>query len=916
MDDHLTDIGCAVDEKELLSSSSGVVADNVKQATIIPKKRKAQTIENAEEKKEDITKNVSSSIDKEKALNISDKKNVWNKNLENEKDRMGRRSLPVYQYKNDICNLVRDNDVVLVTAETGSGKSTQIPAYIMEGNCLPEGYPSNNKLGKSICVTQPRRVAAITVAKRVSEELNRPHGTVVGHRVRFDDTTNMGGNTTRIVYATDGMLLREATVDPLLSQYGVVVLDEAHERSLQTDVLFGVVKRALIARTTIENKRSEQNSAISNNIEVKDECHLDTNTTKVDKDQLIRENMKKYAQKIKLPPLKVVVMSATLQTQVFEDYFPGAKTIKIPGRQYPVQVLYADKPQDDYVDAALSTALQIHYFENDGDILVFLPGQEEIEDLSSLLRKRLKEHGELLSKKLTSIGYNDKENTDNSISTESKYDTNIHTNDIVQSIKGIGPDIHNATTGTIINGVMICTLYAALPPEVQMLAFRPKPQGCKRKIIVATNIAETSVTLDGVRFVVDTGKCKIRSYNGSTGMESLTVADVSKAQASQRTGRAGRVSAGLCFRLYTEDGFDTLDDEAIPEIRRANLAQVVLQLKGMGVHDPRSFDFLTPPDTVGLARAFERLYALGALDGEMNLTDYGKKMAKLPLDPTFAHFLLSSVKFGCTVEALTAVSMLSSENIFYRPGDGRGDGNQIKSQTAAKAAAAHRRFAIHEGDLPTLVAVFNAWKREAVYVPPGAGGKSARKRLRKKLQKQQQHQSSHSSSQTKHRKIMSHSEWCSRNFISGRALVRALEVRKQLSEICSRNEERNGLGMNMNLSCKDDPIPLLKCACAGLFLQVASRIQSTTDVDKKKGRDRGNSGIIHSGRGRYKTMVGGKEISIHPTSTMFGRHPAPKCVVYTELVVTSKTYIRGVTQIKEDWLHDLVPKFFNRANKS
>ena len=488
---------------------------------------------------------------------------------------------------------------------------------------------------------------------------------------------------------------------------------------------------------------------------------------------------------------------------------------------------------------------------------MFLPGQEEIEDLASLLKKHLNEDEELIQ--------------------------SMSSGDIVQSLRGIGTDIVSGSNAAIVNGVLICVLYAALPPEAQMFAFQPKPEGCTRKIILATNIAETSVTLDGIRYVVDCGKHKTRDFSGTTGMESLSIHDVSKAQAAQRKGRAGRVSSGVCFRLYSEDAFDSLADATVPEILRVNLAQVVLQLKGMGVHDPRTFDLLTVPSEQSLLKAFELLFALGAIDTEMKLTDQGKRLAKLPLDPVFGHLLLQSPKYGCTSEMLTVVSMLSAENIFYRPG---GD---AEGGVSAKAAAAHRRFASHEGDLPTLLNVYKAWRSEAIYVPVGS---------RKALKKRHKAQSGG--------KLL-HGEWCTRNFISGRALSRAFDVRNQLADICRRDVSKNGLGMDVLQSCGPDMTTFLKCVCAGLFLQVASRIKATVEVDA-----RGRSGMLGPSRGRYRTKIGSQEVSIHPTSSMFGRNPAPKCVVYTELLTTKKTYIRGVTQVREDWLVEVAPRFFKQ----
>jgi HrpA-like RNA helicase len=804
-----------------------------------------------------------------------------------------RQELPVYKYKTEILEMISKNNVLLVTAETGSGKSTQIPAYLDEaklhrrignsssiiGGCVNRNNVHHPMIGNTVCVTQPRRVAAMTVARRVAEERGCVVGTAVGYRVRFDDCSSP--TKTRILYVTDGMLLREAMTDPLLTRYHIVVLDEAHERSLQTDILFGVVRRAMKARN---NEQTNQDTS-----EGEKDGSAATDETP---DERIQRLLKKKAMKLDLPPLKVVVMSATLQIETFRTFFPSAATMQIPGRLHPVQIAYAKESQEDFVDSALAAALQIHFDTTDddyGDILIFLPGQEEIEDLHQLLKRHLTDQfqGVLIP---GSGAEGQKRN---------------RSADIVQNVQGLGTNITNGNSSasgtntggaaTIVNDVMICVLYAALPPEAQMLAFAPKPKGCRRKIILSTTIAETSVTLEGIRYVIDCGKHKTREFSSTTGMESLTVQDISQAQASQRAGRAGRVSAGICLRLYTEDAFESLSKVTTPEISRVNLAQVILMLKGMGVHDPNSFDYLTRPSVESLKQATKLLYALGALNEQLELTGHGKRMAKLPVDPVYAHLLLQGPKYGCTHEMLTAVAMLSAENVLYRPGGtGGGEDGVGGSSLAQKAHQAHRRFYSYEGDIPTLLAVYQAWRREAMYDATTSGTKQQR---------------NHSKKQTGER--ISHGQWCARNFISGRALARAFNVRQQLSSICGKSAEKGGLGMDINVTCKDDRVAFLKCACAGLFLQAASRV-STSESTGGDQNGRGNSGRLGTSRGKYKTKITGDDVSIHPTSSLFMRNPAPRTVVYTELLVTKRTYIRGVTQIKEEWLPEVAPHFYGK----
>jgi HrpA-like RNA helicase len=387
-----------------------------------------------------------------------------------------REQLPVNQQKETIVNAVKENRAIILVGETGSGKTTQIPQLL---------YNCPQFKGKKIVITQPRRVAAISLSKRVSEEMDSKLGSTVGYTIRFEDCTSAD---TKIKFATDGMLLRELLSDSQLSQYGVIILDEAHERTLRTDILFGAVKGIL------KNRKD----------------------------------------------LKVVVMSATLNAKAFSEYFDNAPVITIPGRQFPVTTYFAAKKQSDYLDAVLSSVSQIHHKEPAGDILVFLTGQDEIENVEKLIHERAK-------------------NLDPS---EMK--------------------------------LLVCPIFASLPTSQQTKVFEPTPPNT-RKVVLSTNIAETSITISGIRYVVDTGMVKVRGFNHKTGIETLKVSPVSKASANQRAGRAGREAAGFCYRLYTEALFRELEEETEPEITRCNLASVILLLKASGIDDIVGFDFMDKP---------------------------------------------------------------------------------------------------------------------------------------------------------------------------------------------------------------------------------------------------------------------------------------------------------------------------------
>ncbi|KAG8063614.1 hypothetical protein GUJ93_ZPchr0003g17107 [Zizania palustris] len=460
-----------------------------------------------------------------------------------------RRTLPVWQQKDEFLTALRENQTLILVGETGSGKTTQIPQFVLEAEGL-----SNRSM---VACTQPRRVAAMSVSRRVAEEMDVTIGEEVGYSIRFEDCSS---HKTVLKYLTDGMLLREAMADPLLERYKVIVLDEAHERTLATDVLFGLLKEVLKNR----------------------------------------------------PDLKLVVMSATLEAEKFQTYFSGAPLMKVPGRLHPVEIFYTQEPERDYLEAAIRTVVQIHMCEPAGDILVFLTGEEEIEDACRKINKEVNNSGDQ-----------------------------------------VGP-------------VKVVPLYSTLPPAMQQKIFEPAPAPLKeggppgRKIVVSTNIAETSLTIDGIVYVIDPGFSKQKVYNPRIRVESLLVSPISKASAHQRAGRAGRTQPGKCFRLYTEKSFnDDLQPQTYPEILRSNLANTVLTLKKLGIDDLVHFDFMDPPAPETLMRALEVLNYLGALDDEGNLTTLGETMSEFPLDPQMSKMLVVSPKYNCSNEILSISAMLS-----------------------------------------------------------------------------------------------------------------------------------------------------------------------------------------------------------------------------------------------------------------
>uniref|UniRef100_A0A0B7BJK1 RNA helicase n=1 Tax=Arion vulgaris TaxID=1028688 RepID=A0A0B7BJK1_9EUPU len=442
-----------------------------------------------------------------------------------------RRALPIYPARQKIIAEIRRLPSAIVIGETGSGKTTQIPQYLLEAGV---------NQGAVIAITQPRRVAAISVAQRVAQERNTVVGHIVGYCVRFEDVTSPA---TKLKFMSDGMLLREAILDPTLTRYSVVILDEAHERTVHTDVLFGVVKAAQRRRL-------------------------------------------KTGQKL----LKIIVMSATMDVDHFSEYFNKAPVLYLEGRQYPIQVMYTKEQQSDYLFASLVTFFQIHKEAPAGeDVLIFLTGQEEIESA-------------------------------------------------VRTIRDLARDLHDVPK------LLVLPLYAALPSQVQIRVFAKTPQGC-RKVVVATNIAETSITIQGIKYVIDCGMVKARVYNPHSGLDLLKVVTASKAQVLQRTGRSGREAPGVCYRLFTESEFNKLSPNTVPEIQRCNLSSVVLQLMALGISDVLTFDFMDKPSPESIKAALEELVLLGALERQeksdiLKLTPLGKQMAAFPLDPRFANYSL------------------------------------------------------------------------------------------------------------------------------------------------------------------------------------------------------------------------------------------------------------------------------------
>lgn len=636
-------------------------------------------------------------------------------------------SLPVFKYRSEFLKIVEENQVVIIVGETGSGKTTQLPQYLHEA-----GYSKDSVTGKAkiIACTQPRRVAAMSVAKRVAQEMNVPLGNEVGYTIRFEDNTN---ENTIIKYMTDGMLLREFLTNPELDKYSCIMIDEAHERTLSTEIILSLLKDIILHR----------------------------------KD------------------LKLLIASATINADKFSAFFNSAPIFSIPGRRFPVDIHYTKNPEANYVQAAITTIFQIHTTQElPGDILVFLTGQDEIELMELSLQEAISE------------------------------------------LK-------------LQNQLIVNSIYANLPAELQAKIFEPTPPN-SRKIILATNIAETSITIDGIKYVIDPGYVKQNVYNPVTGMESLVVVPCSRASANQRAGRAGRLGPGKCFRMYTKWSFyNELDLNPVPEILRVNLTGVVLLLLSLGVNDLLHFDFMDPPSTDSIIKSLELLYSLGALNSKGQLTKTGRLMVLFPLDAMFSKSLITSLKLGVLEDALSILSMLSeSGNLFYRPKE--------KREQADKTREA---FFHESGDHLTLLNIYETWVSSGYSV-----------------------------------------QWCEDNFVQYKTLKRVRDIRTQLSSLCLKV----GFDTSSMVEGKSDKSEVILRALVSGFFPNVVRLSKMGDC--------------------YRKLKRNQPLFLHPSSAMHKVKPPPKLLMYHELVLTSREFMRNVTKVKPEWIKEFGLHYFNKKD--
>ncbi|KAI9727235.1 MAG: hypothetical protein M1828_006854 [Chrysothrix sp. TS-e1954] len=634
-----------------------------------------------------------------------------------------RKRLPVYAYREEFLAAVKQYKQLIIVGETGSGKTTQLPQYLLASG-------DHTK----IAITQPRRVAAMSVAKRVSDEMGVRLGNEVGYSIRFEEKA---GDKTRIHYMTDGHLLKAMQTDPELSEYSAIMIDEAHERSLNTDILLGLLK-------DLARFRSD---------------------------------------------LSLIISSATLDAQKFASFYDNCPIFNIPGRAFKVDHYYSPQPESNYVAAALTTVFQIHVSQPlpapdvpGGDILVFLTGQDEIESMAESLTETAKRLGKQ------------------------------------------APEL------------IIAPIFASMDSAMQSKIFATTPHGC-RKVVIATNIAETSITIEGISYVVDCGYQKNNHFSPKTRMSSLVIEPCSRAAANQRAGRAGRSREGHCFRLFTKHAMmSEMDPSTTPEILRTNIVGVVLSLKALGINDLLQFDFLDSPDPQSIISALEELYALGCLSDQGQLTRVGRQCAELPLQAVESRALIASGELGCSDEVITILSMLGQTSaLFLKPKEAR-----------IHADSAHRRFApgrvaIEGGDHIQLLRIYNEWA-ESDYSPI----------------------------------------WAKENFLQIRQLQVARDIRDQLVKMCDRIEVPV-------TSCGPSDIPkILRALTAGFFMNAATM-----------------------SRDAYRTVKQNMGVALHPTSVL--REEKPRWLVFSEIMLTSKEFMRNCFPIDPAWLQEVAPHFWKQG---
>ena len=665
-------------------------------------------------------------------------------------------TLPVHEKLEEIKKAVAENQVTIICGETGSGKTTQLPKI-----CLELGRGAAGLIGH----TQPRRLAARSVAERIAEELKSEIGSAVGYKVRFTDHTSRDAC---VKLMTDGILLAETQTDRYLAAYDTIIIDEAHERSLNIDFLLGYLKQLLPRR----------------------------------------------------PDLKVIITSATIDAERFSQHFNGAPVLEVSGRTYPVEILYrplTSKDEDDaeveLTDAIVDAADELAR-HGEGDILVFLPGEREIREAAEALRK-------------STLRRNDE----------------------------------------------ILPLFARLSHAEQHKIFHPT--GAKRRIVLATNVAETSLTVPGIKYVIDTGLARVKRYSARAKVEQLHVEKISQAAARQRSGRCGRVSAGVCIRLFSEEDFNSRTEFTDPEIVRSNLAAVILRMAALKLGDVAAFPFLEMPDSRYINDGFQVLLELGAVNEHNGLTKLGEQMARLPIDPKIARILLAAKKHDCMAEILVIASALSIQDPRERP---------LEARDAA--AKAHERFTDKQSDFLAYLNIWDSFQRER---DKGLSNKQlvqwCRQYFLSHLRMREWRELHHQLAQTAIEMGLTTKE---------AAFRRPPEVRQLTSSENAGDQDLSAKLKQKQLDKKQHRAQIRAAKEAG-YEQIHRAL--LTGLIANVG--------MKSPDGNDYTGARGSRFHLFPASALF--KAKPKWVMAAELVETTKLYARDVAAIQPEWIEQEAP---------
>jgi ATP-dependent RNA helicase DHR2 len=752
-----------------------------------------------------------------------------------------RKLLPIWSKKSDIRWALRNNDVLLLNGETGSGKSTQTPQFLhTEPWCKKQtvtiksenGRDAEVSVGGIIAVTEPRRVAAMTLAGRVAREmgssLKKAEPGLVGYAVRFDSILPKG---MKIKFLTEGMLLQEMIRDPHLRQYSAVIVDEIHERSTDVDLIAGFLRqlihgdkkgrggiplKVVVMSATLdlggleaffakpETRPKYKPGRNHGDILASHLLERDSGGASASKESPDHQSRRSSADtfsswdginssddgKVQPADNKAVlngINTAKLTPGGIESGIPEGDIAKngvaveyVQGRQYDVKVFYEVTPSLDYLQNMLQTILKLHTTEPlPGDILAFLTGQEEIETLKS----QLEHYAGMLVKTVPRM--------------------------------------------------KVMPLYGALPGSAQQEAFEKVKEHFTRKIVLATNIAETSVTVSGVHFVVDCGKSKVKQYRPRLGMESLLSKPISKVSAIQRAGRAGRETAGKCFRIYTPQDFANLESDELPEILRSDVIEAVLKMKACGIDDVLDFPLMDSPDIRAMEIALLQLHVMGALDGEGKLTDAGKKMATYPLPAAYGRIIIAAAESGCLLEAIDVISCLTSDTeVFLQP---KSEDEQEAAETS-RAAVRNPR-----GDILTYLETMRHYAAEN----------------------------------------SDRNEWCRKRLISIRSMKMAIAIRKQLRQICFKQDL-----LKESPPLDPQPVEEISSDTAEVLLKTFLKAFATRTA-------------VLAANG-YLTTQGHHEIVIHPSSVLYGKKV--EAIMFLDNVYTAKNYAKKVSVIQANWI--------------